>query len=289
MKTKDLFQTKKIVMSAEVFPPKKSGTMEGVIRALKGIKELSPDFVSVTFSAGASGGGAGTMSDVASVAQDAFDLNTVAHLTSVNMDKAAVSEVLESLKKKGIENVLALRGDINENSRFFDFRYASDLVSFIKTEYPDMNVLGGCYPEGHPETKSLDEDVEHLAFKVKCGVDHLVTQLFFDNSKFYVFRDKLAAKGVAAPLSCGIMPLTNANQMQRMFSLSGASAPDSLTKLLGRYEGDPEGLFAAGIEYANRQIADLVSNGVRGIHVYTMNNPRVAGAIFRAFEDVRNA
>ena len=275
MYIRELFENKKVVMSAEVFPPKKNGMLEGVIRALKEIKSLDPDYVSITY--GASGSGGMTTADVASVVIDAFDMTAVAHMTAVNMTKDLLEERLQMLSRKGVNSILTLRGDIAADSRFYDFRHANELAKYIKENYPQFELLGACYPEGHPEAASLEEDLKMVKLKTDSGVSHLVTQLFFDNATFYDFREKAAKAGITATVSAGIMPITNTTQVERIVSMCGVQIPTAFSKICANYQG--EDLYKAGIDYAIGQIRDLIDNGVKGIHLYTMNNPEVARRI----------
>ena len=277
MNIRPLFD-KKTVFSAEVFPPKKSGTMEGVIRALRKIAALDPDFISITCGAGGNGGA--TTSDVCSVAVDAFDLNAVAHFTCVNMTKAHCVEELETLERKGIDNILVLRGDVGEQSRFFDFRHADELAAFILKTYPACNLIGACYPEGHVEADSLETDVDNLKRKIDAGVTHLISQLFFDNAKFYRFRELAAKRGIAVPIEAGIMPVLNAAQIKRMVSMCGASIPYELSRIIALCGDDGAAMERAGIDYAVGQIEDLLAHGVDGIHLYSMNRGDVAETVF---------
>ncbi len=283
MYIRELFENKKVVMSAEVFPPKKNGMLEGVIRALKEIKPLDPDYVSITY--GASGSGGMTTADVASVVIDAFDMTAVAHMTAVNMTKDLLEERLQMLSRKGVNSILTLRGDIVADSRFYDFRHANELAKYIKENYPQFELLGACYPEGHPEAASLEEDLKMVKLKTDSGVSHLVTQLFFDNATFYDFRDKAAKAGITATVSAGIMPITNTTQVERIVSMCGVQIPTAFSKICANYQG--EDLYKAGIDYAIGQIRDLIDNGVKGIHLYTMNKGDVARAVFNAFEGDR--
>ncbi|MCQ2602525.1 MAG: methylenetetrahydrofolate reductase [Clostridia bacterium] len=248
MKTNELFGLKP-VFSAEVFPPKRSGNLEGVIRALKGIQPLHPDYVSITYGAG--GDGAETTADVASIAKDAFDIETVAHMTCVNMTLEKLENQIEILKRKSIENILVLRGDITENSKFYEFKHANELAFYIKSHYPEFNLLGACYPEKHPEAKSIDEDIDNLKRKIDAGVSMLVTQLFFDNDKFLSFRDKVRAKGIFVPIEAGIMPIFNHKMVEKTVRLSSSSIPCDFEKILA-VETDEE-LYDKGIKYILEQ------------------------------------
>lgn len=197
-----------------------------------------------------------------------------------------IDRVIEEFEQYGIENVLALRGDINPDiSPKEDFKHASDLITYMK-ERSSLGFSGACYPEGHPESSSLDEDIENLKRKVDAGAEHLMSQLFFDNSQFYGFLEKARAAGINVPIEAGIMPCVNAKSIQRMVGLCGASLPPKFTKLIARFGDNPEAMRDAGIAYANEQIIDLVSSGVDGIHLYTMNNPYVARKISEGVSSV---
>lgn len=281
MKTCDLFKQKELVLSAEVFPPKKTGNLEGVIRALKSIKSVGPDFVSVTYGAG--GEGADTTADVASIAIDAFGINTVAHMTAVNMTVGKLESQVEMLNRKGIENILVLRGDVCPISRFFDFHHASDLAEYLSTRHPEFNLIGACYPEKHPEAKTLEEDIDNLKRKIDCGITHLITQLFLDNDKFFRFLELTAKKGITVPIEAGIMPMFSAKTLEHSVSLSDASVPAEFRKLKEENPDEKE-FFERGIELAVEQINALIKGGARGIHLYTMNKGEIAERILPKFK-----
>lgn len=282
MKTCDLFKHKKLVLSAEVFPPKKTGNLEGVIRALKSIKSVCPDFVSVTYGAG--GEGADTTADVASIAIDAFGINTVAHMTAVNMTVGKLESQVEMLSRKGIENILVLRGDVCPTSRFFDFHHASDLAEYLSTRHPEFNLIGACYPEKHPEAKTLEEDIDNLKRKIDCGVTHLITQLFLDNDKFFRFLDLTSKKGINVPIEAGIMPMFSAKTLEHSVSLSDASVPAEFLKLKADNPDEKE-FFERGISLAVKQIDSLIKGGAKGIHLYTMNKGEIAERILPKFKN----
>ena len=282
MKTCDLFKQKKLVLSAEVFPPKKTGNLEGVIRALKSIKSVGPDFVSVTYGAG--GEGADTTADVASIAIDAFGINTVAHMTAVNMTVGKLESQVEMLSRKGIENILVLRGDVCPTSRFFDFHHASDLAEYLSTRHPEFNLIGACYPEKHPEAKTLEEDIDNLKRKIDCGVTHLITQLFLDNDKFFRFLDLTSKKGINVPIEAGIMPMFSAKTLEHSVSLSDASVPAEFLKLKEENPDEKE-FFERGISLAVKQIDSLIKGGAKGIHLYTMNKGEIAERILPKFKN----
>ena len=282
MKTCDLFKHKKLVLSAEVFPPKKTGNLEGVIRALKSIKSVGPDFVSVTYGAG--GEGADTTADVASIAIDAFGINTVAHMTAVNMTVGKLESQVEMLSRKGIENILVLRGDVCPTSRFFDFHHASDLAEYLCTRHPEFNLIGACYPEKHPEAKTLEEDIDNLKRKIDCGVTHLITQLFLDNDKFFRFLDLTSKKGINVPIEAGIMPMFSAKTLEHSVSLSDASVPAEFLKLKADNPDEKE-FFERGISLAVKQIDSPIKGGAKGIHLYTMNKGEIAERILPKFKN----
>ncbi len=286
MKIKDIFkQNKRTVFSFEVFPPKKDSPIESVYSKLEEICELKPDFISVTYGAGGTGGRSRTC-EIASKIKNDFKVESVAHLTCVNSTKADIDETLADFKDCGIENILALRGDYIEGVEpKRDFLYASDLCAYIKAR-GDFDIGGACYPEVHIEAKDEVEDVLNLKKKIDCGAEHLISQLFFDNSAFYRFIERTKIAGISVPIEAGIMPVTNKKQIEKMVSMCGASLPVKFSKMMQKYENKPEALRDAGIAYAVEQIVDLIANGVDGIHLYTMNNPYVARRISEAVESL---
>lgn len=278
MKLSSLFGKGRTVLSFEVFPPKKNSPIETIYATLAELKDLSPDFISVTYGAGGNAADTSTC-DIAAYIQNTLGIPSAAHLTCVYSTRESVLERLTQLKERGIENILALRGDVNPDiPRLHDFEYASDLTRFIK-ENGDFHVSGACYPEGHMEAASFAEDIRHLKIKTEAGAEHLISQLFFDNAAFYKFREMAEIAEINVPIEAGIMPVTNKKQIERMVSMCGASLPAKFSKVMQRYENNPEALRDAGIAYAVDQIVDLISSGVDGIHLYTMNNPYVARKI----------
>lgn len=276
MKTADLFRNK-CVFSFEVFPPKIGTPVEGIYKTLDELKGLPCDFISVTFGAG--GGGNSQESLNIASAIKAAGLESVAHLPGIGLKKAQIAAILEELKARGVENILALRGDLpQEQVEQGDFRYASDLIPFIK-EQGDFNIIAACYPEGHIESRNKVQDIRHLKTKVEAGADHLISQLFFDNGDFYRFLERCALAGIEVPIQAGIMPVVNKKQIERMTSLCGARLPKKFVRILERYEHNPVAMRDAGIAYAIEQIVDLLSHDVDGIHLYTMNNPYIARRI----------
>ena len=226
--------------------------------------------------------------EIASNIKKKYGIETAAHLTCVNSTKADVEEMIGRLADADIENVLALRGDIaDEGNIKKEFKHANELAIEVQRKCNDnLEILGACYPEGHYESKSLDEDIQNLKYKIGAGVKVLITQLFFDNQLFYEFIGKARLMGITVPVSAGIMPIVNSRQIERTVALSGASLPHEFTKMIGLYEHDAEGLFEAGIEYAVNQIRDLIVNGADGIHLYTMNNPKVALKVYDNIKDL---
>lgn len=278
MQISSLFNKKKTVLSFEVFPPKKTSPIETIYTTLDELQGLKPDFISVTYGAGGNAGDTVTC-EIATAIKIKYQIEPLAHLTCVNDTKAEIETILDRLRQNGIENILALRGDINPDiTPKHEFRYASELVSFIR-ERGGFHVSGACYPEGHLESESLIDDVLNLKKKVDAGAEHLISQLFFDNNFFYSFREKARIAGINVPIEAGIMPVVNKAQIERMVTLCGASLPPKFTKMLQRFEHSPEALRDAGIAYAVDQIVDLITQGVDGIHLYTMNNAYIAKKI----------
>ena len=287
MKTTELFKNKK-VLSFEIFPPKRTSSVDTIYSTLEELKDLKPDFISVTYGAGGSEN-CNTTIEIASAIKHKYGVESVAHLPSINLSKEEVLLNLEKFKENGIENILALRGDINpEITPKDDFKHASDLITFIKAN-GNFNIIGACYPEGHTENKDLDKDIENLKIKVDAGAEHLVTQLFFDNNYFYNFQDKIKKIGINVPVEAGIMPVTNKKQIEKMATLCGVQLPKKFIKMMEKYEHNSLAMRDAGIAYAVDQIVDLVSQGVDGIHLYTMNNPYIAKRIYEATHNIINA
>lgn len=284
MKISSLFGKGRAILSFEVFPPKKTSPVETIYSTLGELKELEPDFISVTYGAGGNAADT-TTCDIAAYITNELKIPSAAHLTCVYSTKEDILTRLSQLKERNVDNILALRGDVNpEIPRLHDFEYASDLTAFIKAN-GDFHVSGACYPECHLESANIIEDIQNLKYKVEAGAEHLMTQLFFDNAAFYDFYEKMQIAGIKVPVEAGIMPVTNKKQIERMVSMCGASLPAKFSKVMQKYENNPEALRDAGIAYAVDQIVDLLSNGVDGIHLYTMNNPYVARKIS---ESVKN-
>ncbi len=280
MKLSELFH-EKTVLSFEIFPPKPAADESVIYETLDGLTGLHPDFISVTYGSGGGTNGSKTIR-IASDVKHKYGIESAAHLPCIGITNNQAVQILDSLKENGIENILALRGDIAPGAvPAGDFSHASELIEFIHEHY-DFNILAACYPEGHPESRTIAEDINYLKQKVDCGVSHLITQLFLDNDYFYAFRERTAIAGIHVPIEAGIMPVTNKAQMERMVKLCGIQLPKKFMKIMERYENNPEALRDAGIAYAIDQIVDLISQGVDGIHLYTMNNPYVARRIYDA-------
>lgn len=279
MHTNELF-AKKTVFSFEVFPPKRDIPVETVYPTLDELSQLHPDFISVTCGAGGTGGNRTV--EVATYIKQ-LGCETAAHMPCIYLTEETALQNLKELKEAGIDNILALRGDeVPGRERAHVFEHASDLVAFIKEKEPDFNVIGACYPEGHTEAKTLAADVRNLKTKVDAGVNELISQLFFDNTMFYRFLERCEIAGINVPIEAGIMPVTNKAQIERMVSMCGATLPVKFQRAIAKYGDKPEAMRDIGIAYAIDQIADLLANGVDGIHVYTMNNPYIAKKIAEA-------
>lgn len=285
-----ILKQKKVVLSFEVFPPKRQDDFATVSEAAKKLVSLRPDFVSIT--CGAAGSQKTGTADVAELIEQ-HGTTALAHLTCVRLTRDQLDAAIADFKARGIQNVLALRGDLpkdaqpGENLFPAGLRHASDLVAVLKRE--GFCVGGACYPEGHPESLNRDSDIENLKHKVDAGVDFLTTQMFFDNDMLYSFLYRLQAAGIHVPVMAGLMPVTSARQVNRMVDLSNAYIPRKLLSLCDKFRGSEDAMWQAGIAYVTDQIIDLVSNGVRGIHIYTMNKPRVAQAIMQNVDKILSA
>ncbi len=276
MKITDILQSKSAVLSFEVFPPKTGDKFDGVWRAVEEIAALRPDFMSVTY-----GAGGGTSAYTVKISQGikALGVNSVAHLSCISSTKADVKQKLVQLKEAGIENILALRGDIPDGfDGNLDYKYASELVAEIKS-FGGFCIGGACYPEGHPESDTLFSDIEHLKRKVDAGCDYLTTQMFFDNDLFYSFLAKAYSAGITVPVIPGIMPITRASQIKRTLNLSGSPLPAKFRRIVDRFGDNPAAMQQAGVAYATEQVIDLYANGIKAVHIYSMNKPEVARAI----------
>ncbi len=278
MKIIDIIKSEKPTLSFEVFPPKTSQSLESVLRATDEIAELRPDFMSVTYGAG--GGTSAFTANIAAHIQNTYGVPALAHLTCVSSSREKISGVLDDLRERGIENILALRGDVPEglDAERIDYRHASDLIPVI-LERGDFCIGGACYPEKHPESATSQDDMRCLKTKVDSGCDFLTTQMFFDNSILYNFLYRAREAGISVPIVAGIMPVTNALQIRRIMAISGSVLPPRFIRIVERYGDDPEAMLQAGIVYASEQIIDLYANGLRAVHVYSMNKPEVARRI----------
>ncbi len=280
MRIDELFRNKEVTLSFEVFPPKTDAGYEAVEKAASEIAALKPDFMSVTYGAG--GGTSKNTANIAADLQNKYGVPVLAHLTCVSSTKELVKNVVAEYKSKGIENIMALRGDIPKEGRIcFDYNHATELIYDIKSMDDSFCIGGACYPEGHVECERQSEDIMHLKEKVEAGCDFLTTQMFFDNSTLYQFLYRIREKGIEVPVVPGIMPITNAKQVARSVSLSGSTIPQKMKIMVDRFADDPEKMKEAGIIYASDQIIDLIANGVSHIHVYSMNKPEIAAGIMR--------
>ena len=275
-----------MLYSFEVFPPKQTAPVEAVSGAFTSLAALSPDFISVTYGAGGGLNGGKITCELAARLKNEFGVKPVAHLPCISYTKDEIAQVLAQFADAGITDILALRGDKSpERPEKDDFRYASDLIGFIRSR-GDFRIYAACYPETHPEARSSADDIRHLREKVDRGATHLISQLFFDNNVFYDFLEKCDIAGIHVPIEAGIMPVVNAKQIERMVSLCGASLPRKFTAMMQRFGHSREAMRDAGIAYAIDQIVDLAANGVDGIHLYTMNDPEVAGRITQAVSGI---
>ena len=286
MKIKDRLTDGKVHISFEVFPPKTDAKFESVQNAVDEIAKLAPTFISVTYGAG--GGTSKNTVKIASHIQNELGVDSIAHLTCVSSTKEEVRQRVQEMKESGIQNILALRGDIPAESEFpipNQYKYAYELIEDIKAQ-GDFCIGAACYPEGHVECEHKEDDIAHLKQKVDCGVDFLTTQMFFDNSVFYNFLYRIREKGITVPVLPGIMPVTNGKQIARSCQLSGAVLPSRFRAIVDRFGDNPKAMQQAGIAYATDQIIDLIANGIQNIHVYSMNKPEVAAAIMSNLSEI---
>ena len=284
MKIKDILAQDKPVLSFEVFPPKEEAAFEPVEAAAFEIAKLSPAFMSVTHGAG--GGTSKYTVEIAAELKEKFGVTSLAHLTCVASSREHVHRVVERLKEHEICNIMALRGDIPKDGVIHhDYKYASELIAELKT-LGDFCIGGACYPEGHVESATKAEDILHLKEKVNAGCDFLTTQMFFDNDLLYNFLYQIREKGITVPVVAGIMPVTNAKQMKRILSMSGAYIPSKFRAIVDKFGDNPAAMRQAGVAYATDQIVDLIANGVNAIHVYSMNKPDVAAQIKSSLSEI---
>jgi methylenetetrahydrofolate reductase (NADPH) len=270
----------------EIFPPKKTFPIESIYSTLDGLSDLSPGFISCTYGAGGNPADTSTV-DICRIIKEKYGILPIAHLTCVNNTRADIDLAIELLKNAGVENVLALRGDKNDKvPPKDDFAYASDLITYLKEKAPWIHISAACYPETHPDSESAVSDILHMKEKEEAGAEHFMSQLFFDNEDFYAFREKTQIAGIKSPIEAGIMPVTSKQGILRMVSMCGASIPKKLARILNRYEDNEQAFHDACIAYAIDQIADLITNEVDGIHLYTMNKPDVAHRIYAAVKNL---
>ena len=289
MKLIDLLRQEKLSLSFEVFPPKSDTAFESVRSAVEQIAELHPAFMSVTYGAG--GGTSRYTLEIAKNIKRLHGVPTLAHLTCVSSSKKTVHEQIEAIKAAGIENVMALRGDIpqdrlGEDRSGWDYRHAVDLIRELKESYADLCIGGACYPEVHPESLNQKDDIKYLKEKIDAGCSFLTTQMFFDNNLLYNFLYKIREAGITVPVIAGIMPITNAKQVERAVKLSGSFMPQRFKSLVDKFGSDPAAMKQAGIAYATDQIIDLFANNVTNVHVYSMNKPDVAEKIQSNLSDI---
>lgn len=274
---KDYLNAVKPAYSFEIFPPKgKNADLSSIFATIDELASLSPDLISVTYGAG--GTSRENTVEIATKIQNCYNIPSVAHLTCAGTSREELTNILDKLEQNGVKQVLALRGDLAEGETLGDFKYASELIEFIKKHY-DFTVFAACYPEKHPQAATLKADIENLKRKVDAGADILITQLFLSNRIFYRFRDKAREAGIKIPIEAGIMPLTSTKQTDRMVLMCGASLPVEIISKIEAYGHNSMAMKEAGIAYAVEQISDLLANSVDGIHLYTMNQPSIAKRI----------
>ena len=284
MKIIDMLRQDRPTLSFEVFPPKTSDTYDSVAKATQEIAALRPDFMSVTYGAG--GGTSDYTVGIASGIRERYGVEVLAHLTCLSSTRDHVARVLEQLREKGIQNVLALRGDVPEGGApAHDYQYAAQLVRDIQA-HGDFCIGGACYPEGHPESPTKNADIDHLKAKVEAGCQFLTTQMFFDNNILYNFLYRIREKGITVPVVAGIMPVTNGKQIARICKLSGTYLPERFKAIVDKFGDNPAAMRQAGVAYAAEQIIDLIANGVEHIHVYSMNKPEIASSLQSSLSEV---
>ncbi len=292
MKLTELFEKGRFSLSFEVFPPKTDTAFESVKHATEEIAKLRPSFMSVTYGAG--GGTSRYTLEIAENIKAHYGVPTLAHLTCVSSTKETVRGKIAAMQAAGIENVMALRGDLTPEMESadrtgWDYRHAVDLIAELRGSGADFCIGGACYPEIHPESANQKEDIKHLKEKVDAGCDFLTTQMFFDNNLLYNFLYKIRESGITVPVIPGIMPITNGNQVERAVKLSGSFMPQRFKALVDRFGTTPDAMKQAGIAYATDQIIDLFANGISNVHVYSMNKPDVAEAIQRSLSSILGA
>ena len=289
MKISEILKRDKLTLSFEVFPPKNDTAFESVKLATEEIAKLKPSFMSVTYGAG--GGTSRYTLEIAKNIKETYGVPTLAHLTCVSSTRETVREKIREMRVMGIENVMALRGDLtpelmDADRKNWDYRHAIDLINELSECGEDFCIGGACYPEIHPESENQKEDIKHLKEKVDAGCSFLTTQMFFDNNLLYNFLYKIREAGITVPIIPGIMPITNGNQVARAIKLSGSFMPWRFKALVDKFGTNPEAMKQAGIAYATDQIIDLFANGINNVHVYSMNKPDIAAAIVRNLSDI---
>ncbi len=289
MKITNLLKDQRLSISFEVFPPKTESGFESVKHATEKIAELKPSFMSVTYGAG--GGTSKYTLDIAKNIKERYGVPSIAHLTCVSSTKATVRERISDIKAAGIENVMALRGDIpkeleNSDRSLWDFRHAVELVRELKEANSDFCIGGACYPEIHPESRDRAEDIKFLKEKTDAGCDFLTTQMFFDNNILYNFLYRIREAGITVPVIPGIMPITSGKQVERAIKLSGSFMPERFKNLVDRFGTDDKAMLQAGVAYATDQIIDLYANGITHVHIYSMNTPEIAERIMYSLSDI---
>ena len=287
MKISEILNNNKISLSCELFPPKMGSQLTNYHNIVAEMAKCNPSYMSVTY--GATGGTSEYTVDIANEVQNVNNIPALAHLTCASSDEDKIKQVVMQLKENNIENILALRGDIPENPDFVlpdRFHHASDLIREIK-KYGDFCIGGACYPEGHPESETIYDDIKNIKAKVEIGCDFLVTQMFFDNNILYNYLCKLMRENINVPVVAGIMPVTNAKQIGNIIKLSGNMVPSRFKAIVDRFGENPKAMEEAGIAYATEQIIDLLANGVNNVHIYTMNRPEIAKKIFDNLATIR--
>lgn len=289
MKLNNLLNQEKLTLSFEVFPPKTDMVFDTVKHATEEIAKLNPLFMSVTYGAG--GGTSKYTLEIAKNIKQAYGVPTLAHLTCVSSTKETVKRKIEQIKEAGIENIMALRGDLTPELEAsgrdaWDYKHAIDLIRDIKESGADFCIGGACYPEIHPESANQREDIKYLKEKVDAGCSFLTTQMFFDNNLLYNFLYKIREAGITVPIIPGVMPITNANQVERAIKLSGSFMPQRFKSIVDKFGHSPDAMKQAGIAYATDQIIDLFANGITNVHVYSMNKPDVAAKIQSNLSDI---
>ncbi|MBQ8978210.1 MAG: methylenetetrahydrofolate reductase [Oscillospiraceae bacterium] len=285
MTIKDILNNNEVTISFEVFPPKTDDKFESVEKAAEEIAALHPHFMSVTYGAG--GGTSRNTAELAYRIQEKYRTPVLAHLTCVSSTKEYVKNMLSDYRSRGIENIMALRGDIPKEGRIaFEYDHAAQLIYDIKSIAPEMCIGAACYPEGHVECERQSEDIKHLKEKVEAGCDFLTTQIFFDNNTLYNFLYRIREQGINIPVLPGIMPITKKQQVARSVALSGATIPQRFRTMVDRFGDDPAKMEQAGVIYATEQIIDLIANGVNHIHVYSMNKPHIARGIMESLSNI---